>query len=224
MVKRASFWLLLLIAALSTLPSEAQSGFGAYYDCRYAAHQKEGMPTGAIVWMGDSLTEQGWWSFLSKEKKIVNRGIGGDNTRGMLARLDEILSFSPSKIFLMGGVNDLSGDRPVEEIVENVRKMLEMIRTQAPECEVYLQSVITPNNEVLAYPYAKGKQAQTKALNRHYKALCDEGLATWVDIARLLENEQGELREELTKDGIHLHPEAYRIWVEHLKKMKYLKK
>ncbi len=223
-MRKASAWLLLLMAAAITLQAEAQSGFGEYYDCRFAAHQKEGMPTGAIVWMGDSLTEQAWWSFLTKEKDVVNRGIGGDNTRGMLARLDEILSFSPRKIFLMGGVNDLSGNIPVEEIAENVRKMLEMVRSQAPECEVYLQSIITPNNEVLAYPYAKGKQAQTKELNRRYKALCEEGLATWVDLTPLLENEQGELKEELTKDGIHLHPEAYVIWVEHLKKMKYLKK
>lgn len=216
--------LLLLAAATISLPTTAQSGFGAYYDCRFAAHQKEGMPTGAVVWMGDSITEQGWWSFLSKEKDIVNRGIGGDNTRGMLARLDEILAFSPRKIFLMGGVNDLSGGRSVEEIAGNVRQMLEMIRKEVPACEVYLQSVITPNNEVLAYDYIKNKQHLVRELNNHYKALCDEGLATWVNIAPLLENEQGELKEELTKDGIHLHPEAYVIWVNHLKEMKYLRK
>ncbi len=217
-------WLLLLVAAATTLPTLAQSGFGAYYDCRFAAHQKEGMPTGAIVWLGDSITEQGWWSFLTKEKDIVNRGIGGDNTRGMLARLDEILAFSPRKIFLMGGVNDLSGNRPVEEIVGNVRQMLEMIKKEVPSCEVYLQSVIVPNNEVLAYDYIKNKQEKIRSLNKHYKALCDEGLATWVNIAPLLENEQGELKEELTKDGIHIHPEAYVIWVNHLKEMKYLRK
>lgn len=223
-MKQIKCWLLLLVAAAATLPSVAQSGFGAYYDCRFAAHQKEGMPKGAIVWFGDSITEQGWWSLLSKEDKIVNRGIGGDNTRGMLARMDEVLAFAPKKIFFMGGVNDLSAGRPVEEIVENVRKILEMIRKEAPQCEIFLQSVIVPNNDVLAYPYAKGKQEQTRELNRHYRALCDEGLATWVDITALLHNEKDELREELTKDGIHLHPEAYLIWVDHLKKMKHLRK
>lgn len=224
MSKFMRYGLIIMLTVVAVLPSAAQSGFGEYYDCRFAAHQKEGMPSGALVWIGDSLTEQAWWSFLTKEKDVVNRGIGGDNTSGMLARLDEILSFSPRKIFLMGGINDLSGNRPVEEIVGNVRKMLEMIRDQVPACEVYLQSLITPNNEVLAYPYIKGKQAQVKELNRSYKALCEEGLATWVDLTPLLENEKGELKEELTKDGIHLHPEAYVIWVNHLKKMKYLKK
>ena len=141
-----------------------------------------------------------------------------------LARLPEIVEASPRKIFLMAGGNDLSGNRPVEEVVANVRKMLEMIREQAPACEIYLQSVITPNNEVLAYAYIKNKQHLMRQLNEQYKALCDEGLATWVDLRPILENEQGELREELTKDGIHFHPEAYILWTNYLKKMKYLRK
>lgn len=217
-------WLMMLWLLTAACPLMAQSGFGDYYDCRLAAHTREGMPTEAVVWLGDSLTEQGWWEFLTKERPMVNRGIGGDNTRGMLARLPQILASSPRKLFIMAGINDLSGNRPVEEIAAHVRQMLEMVREQVPTCEVYLQSVITGNNEVLAYAYAKGKQAQTAALNEHYKALCDEGLATWVDLRPLLENEQGELKRELTKDGCHFHPEAYVLWVNHLKKMKYLRK
>ncbi len=216
--------LVALLALVITLPTMAQSGFGDYYDCRLAAHRKAGMPKGAVVWMGDSLTEQAWWSFLTKEKPLVNRGIGGDNTRGMLARLPEILEFAPRKMFLMAGVNDLSGNRTVEEVAQNIRKMLEMVRERVPSCEVYLQSVITPNNEVLAYAYIKNKQHLMVELNEKLKAMCDEGLATWVDLRPLLHNEKGELKEELTKDGIHLHPEAYVMWVDHLKKMNYLRK
>ena len=217
-------YIILLFALVTSVAAMAQSGFGAYYDCRLTAHRKAGIPTGAIVWMGDSITEQGWWSYLTKERNIINLGIGGDTTPGMLARLPEVLEAQPSKIFLMGGVNDLSGNRPVEEIADNVRKMLVMVKERAPKCVVYLQSIITPNDDVIAYPYAAGKQKQTAELNEHYKALCDEGLAVWVDLRPLLHNEKGEVREELTKDGIHIHPEAYRIWVDHLKKMKYLRK
>ncbi len=217
-------WIITLFALISVCQLMAQSGFGEYYDCRLAAHRKEGMPNGAIVWIGDSLTEQGWWNFLSKEKNMVNRGIGGDNTRGMLARLPEILECAPRKIFLMAGINDISGNRPADEVAANIRKMLEMVREQVPSCEVYLQSVITPNDDVLAYAYLKGKQAQISTLNEQLRKMCDEGLATWVDLRPLLHSEKGELREELTKDGTHFHPEAYVMWVDHLKKLKYLRK
>lgn len=217
----------LIVAAFALFmacPMMAQSGFGDYYDCRLAAHRKAGIPTGATIWLGDSITEQGWWSYLTNERNMINLGIGGDTTPGMLARLPEILDAEPSKIFLMVGVNDISGNRSVEEVAENVRKMLVMAKERAPHCVVYLQSVITPNNDVLAYPYAAGKQRLVAELNERYKALCDDGLAVWVDIASLLHNDKGEVREELTKDGIHLHPAAYEIWVDYLKKMKYLRK
>jgi lysophospholipase L1-like esterase len=80
------------------------------------------------------------------------------------------LEAQPRKIFFMGGVNDLSGNRPVEEVASNIRKILEMVREKAPACQVYLQSVITPNNEVLAYAYIKNKQHLMNELNAKLKA------------------------------------------------------
>ena len=223
-MKRLLLLGLLLVAALPTLAQGKPKFGGAYYDCRLAAHQREGMPRNALVWLGDSSTEQGWWTTLTKERDVVNRGIGGDNTYGMLARLPEILASSPRKIFLMAGVNDLSAGYPVADVVANIRAMVQMIGERVPTCEVYVQSVLIPNNEVLAYDYIKNKQAQARALNASLEQMCGELGCTWVNLVPLLSNEQGEVRTELTKDGIHLHPEAYYIWVDYLKKMKYLRK
>ena len=46
---------------------------------------------------------------------------------------------------------------------------------------------------------------------------------TFVDLVPLLSDADGELRIDLTKDGIHLHPVGYVIWTDYLKKQKYLK-
>lgn len=217
-------WTVLLLFVTLPLAAQSPKFRNAYYDCRREAHTREGMPLHGVVWIGDSITEQGWWAFLSNEKDIVNRGIGGDNTYGILDRLPEILRFEPRKIFLMAGVNDLSAGYAVSAIFANFQQMVEMIRREVPACQIYIQSVITPNDQVLAYDYIKGKQAQVKELNRLLEGLCAEGGATWVDIASVLENENGEVRIDLTKDGVHLHPEAYYLWVNHLKEMKYLRK
>ncbi len=216
--------ILVALALMGLLPAMAQTPKfrNAYYDCRRAAHTREGMPRSAIVWLGDSITEQGWWSYLSNEQPIVNRGIGGDNTYGMLDRLPEILDFAPRKLFIMAGVNDLSAGYPVEHIYANIRAMVDMIRERVPACEIYIQSLITPNNEILAYDYVKNKQEQIRMLNTLLQELCTAKGITWVDIASILSNEQGEVRIDLTKDGIHLHPEAYLLWVKHLKQMHYL--
>lgn len=218
--------LLLALALMITIPTMAQKAKfgGSYYDCRMAAHQEEPIPHGAIIWIGDSLTEQGWWSFLSKEKNIVNRGIGGDNTYGMLHRLPLYLDAEPSKIFFMGGVNDISANYAVEDIFANIVAMVDMIKQRVPQCELYIQSVITPNNDVLAYDYIKNKQSQMAELNDKLEQMCREKQVIWVDLRPVMHNEQGELRKELTKDGIHIHPEAYMLWVKHLKEKRYIRK
>lgn len=217
--------LLLTLAAVVCLESVgAQKFHNAYYDTRIAAHRTEGLAPNAIVFLGNSITEQGWWQLLIPRCRVENRGIGGDNTYGMLDRLPDILKSSPRKIFLMAGINDLTANRPVEEIAANIAKMSEMIHAACPDCKLYIQSVLPVNDARLAYPAIKGKNPQVKELNASLEALCDRTpWATYVDLWPLLADAQGELRLELTKDGIHLHPAAYQLWVEHLRKQKLLK-
>ena len=76
----------------------------------------------------------------------------------------------------------------------------------------------------LAYSYVKGHNPQIREVNVRLEELCGEkDWCTFVNIAPLLSDADGELRTELTKDGIHLCPEAYVIWADHLKKLKYLR-
>ena len=80
------------------------------------------------------------------------------------------------------------------------------------------------NTRRLAYPGLKGHNPQVRALNARLVRLCDaKPWCTFVDLAPLLSDADGELRIDLTKDGIHLHPAGYVIWTDYLKKQKYLK-
>ena len=60
-----------------------------------------------IVFLGNSITARGNWSEWFNNKRIINRGISGDRTDGVLYRLDEVISSKPKKIFLLIGVNDI---------------------------------------------------------------------------------------------------------------------
>ena len=114
--------ILFLAALFAASGASAQKFHNAYYDTRRAAHDEEGLQQGAIVFLGISITEQGWWSLLLKRGDVENRGIGGDNTFGMIDRLPDILKSKPRKIFLMAGINDLTGGQPVDTIVMNLTK------------------------------------------------------------------------------------------------------
>lgn len=69
-----------------------------------------------IVFTGDSFTRgfgvrrgESWFSILEKntKKTLVNKGINGDTTSGMLARfLYDIEQEKPDYIFIEGGIND----------------------------------------------------------------------------------------------------------------------
>ena len=59
---------------------------------------------GDIIFIGDSITEGGkTWSSKFNRNNIKNRGISGDVTDGVIARLGEIFYFNPSAVFSMFG-------------------------------------------------------------------------------------------------------------------------
>ena len=70
--------------------------------------------------MGDSLTEgygipqhTRWSNLLANETglPIINSGISGDTTAGMLARFKPmVLDHQPSHVIIMGGTNDIYMD------------------------------------------------------------------------------------------------------------------
>ena len=183
---------------------------------------------GEIVFTGSSLCElfpiNEMLQNVEPRIRVYNRGIGGDNTFGMIDRLPDILKSKPRKIFLMAGINDLTGGQPVDTIVMNITRMADMVHEAVPGCRLYIQSVLPVNTRRLAYPGLKGHNPQVRALNARLVQLCDaKPWCTFVDLAPLLSDADGELRIDLTKDGIHLHPVGYVIWTDYLKKQKYLK-
>lgn len=204
--------------------SMAQKFHNDYYDTRRAVYEQESVPQGSVIFLGDSITEQGWWNMLFKSRNIVNRGIGGDNTFGIIDRLPQTLESAPSRIFLLAGVNDITGGQSVETIVGNIGRIADMVHETVPGCKLYIQSLLPVSTKRLAYPYVKGHNPQIKKVNARLAQLCEEkDWCTFVNLAPLFSDADGELRAEMTKDGIHLYPEAYAIWADHLKKLKYLK-
>ncbi len=88
-----------------------------YYRKRMEAFQKEDVNGSAaaeasadksgVVMFGNSITEFGDWKRLFGDSGVVNRGIAGDNTFGMLDRLSEVIGRRPAKLFVEAGINDI---------------------------------------------------------------------------------------------------------------------
>jgi lysophospholipase L1-like esterase len=122
----------------------------------------------------------------------------------------------------MAGINDITAGRDITEIILNFEKIIEVTQVASPQTQLYIQSVLPVNDTSLAYNELKGKNPTIVQLNSQLKKLCEEKNIPYIDIASLLSDEKGQLKANLTKDGIHLQPEAYIIWTDYLKKMNYL--
>ena len=194
----------------------------SYYNGRMELFESLGGQKGAIVFLGNSLTERGQWGELLPGKLVMNRGIGGDNTFGLLARLIDVLKYKPKKIFLLIGINDIARGFPVLVTVNNYRRLIGQVKAVSPATQLYIQSVLPLNEGLLKADYLKGKKDSITELNKAIKALAGDFKVTYVDLHPIVSNDKGELKEELTLDGIHLRPAAYVLWINELKRKKYL--
>lgn len=162
---------------------------------------------GDIVFLGDSITEGGAWADLFPGLPVRNRGIGGDVTAGVLARLHQITSGHPSKVFLLIGTNDLSAEKPVADIVDNIVEIVTRINTESPDTQVYVQSVL---------PRAQDYREQIEALNDQLQKSI-AGKATWINLYPLfVDDTDGSIRDDLSNDELHLLGPGYLLWRDEL--------
>ena len=175
----------------------------------------ESVPTlhADVVFLGDSLTQNGLWNELFPDISIVNRGIRGDTTSGILKRVDNVIQLQPRKIFLMAGVNDLHMRVNKNEILNNYREIINTIQTKLPGTEIYIQSILPVHENK-----HRIKNDDIDKLNLEIKKLADGRNIVYVDINSKLKADNNELDPKFTADGEHLKGNAYNIWVGEIKK------
>lgn len=176
-----------------------------------------------IVFLGNSITEAGEWQELVPGKNVINRGISGDVTYGVKARLDEVLSSKPAQVFLLIGVNDMKRGHAVNVIANSYREIVNRIVTTSPKTKLYLQSVLPVNEKLLQAIYKEVTNEKIRALNVQLQSIAAEYKVTYVDLHKVFATAGGQLDSAATTDGLHLQATAYIKWVDYLKQQKYLR-
>lgn len=201
------------------------SGYAnSYYQQRVEYFNKMPHVKNEVVFLGNSITERGEWQEILSGYKypIINRGVGGDNSFGILARMDEILAAKPKAIYLMDGINDLFRKLPYEVSIHNYRRIIRKIKAQSPKTKIYIESALPINEEMTTAAYTKGRSKMVLVLNEKIKQLAAAEKITYINIVPLFEDENGNLKKDVTMDGVHLKASAYITWVNYLKEQKYL--
>ena len=163
-----------------------------------------------VLFLGDSITEQGMWDEWFPELLTLNRGVGGETVAQVMARLETSI-IAPRAISLLIGTNDLGGlgkSRRVETIAPQMQELITAIRKRAPNAPLIINSVI-PRSAYFA--------DRIVDLNTHYRHIAAEADATYVDIWSAMADAKGVIRPELTGDGIHLNGAGYKVWTDLLR-------
>jgi len=175
-----------------------------------------------IVFLGNSITDIGEWAEIWQDIHVKNRGISGDNTFGVLARLDEVVSSFPKKIFIMIGINDIAKNIPDSIILRNYKKIIETIQQKIPKTQLIVQSILPTNHSFTQFANHQNKTQHILYINKELEKICAEKSIVFVNLFPLFLDEENKLSTTYTNDGLHLNGNRYMLWKNTLQQQKLM--
>ena len=182
-----------------------------YYE-RIELFKQDTLRFNQIVFLGNSITEGGKdWNEKFGVVGISNRGISGDSTDGVIARLNEIIHFSPKAIFLLIGINDIYNELTpsTDYVSNNILKIIKRINQELPQTKIFLQTILPVEKEVY--------KDKIIAVNEMIKTFVSQSKFEIIDLYSIFVNKEGKMKKELSYDGVHLNDKGYQVWVDHIK-------
>ncbi len=189
-----------------------------YYYQRKSLFAELPITSNDIVFFGNSLTNGGRWHEMFNNPNIKNRGIVGDIVQGLYDRADLILKGQPKKIFLLIGTNDISHHVGADSIARALDKLIARIKTESPNTELYMQSLLPYNNDFKRYKNLFGEEMTVLEANVLYEQVARKHNVPWINLFPWFADRECKLRKELTNDGLHLKENGYKIWRDEVAK------
>lgn len=189
----------------------ALSANSSYYKHRVSQFELLSNESGKnIVMLGDSITDRGLWNELTKRHDIINRGISGDTTIGVLGRLDS-LNRGLKKAFIMIGTNDLLKNRSVEYVYKNYIKII--LELKKKNIMPIIQSTLYVGDLAPAIYNTKIKELNTLLIK-----YAKENKIIYIDLNEVFAPNK-ILLKKYSLDGLHLNGKGYMEWSDIIKNM-----
>ncbi|MFA0548785.1 SGNH/GDSL hydrolase family protein [Vibrio splendidus] len=160
-------------------------------------------PNADLVMFGDSITEWAPWADIFRDVSMVNRGLAGDTTTGMLRRIDTTLNVKPKLVCFMAGINDLAQGYDVDHIYQNYIDMLKV--WQENDIRILVQSTLYVGSKL------QGLNPSVELLNSKISEYCSQQGIAFLDVNSVLSPNQ-LLSNEYSCDDLHLNAKAYQAW------------
>lgn len=178
-----------------------------------------------LVCLGDSLTEgyglpkgTGWCELLNEEVdfEVINSGISGDTTNGMLSRFfPMVLSHKPSHVVIMGGTNDIHLKHSQDAIVSNVLTMFRQARHFGVQGIIGIPTPLYLTAQYLETELFRSPQEMTKEIKTLQKNLQQLSIEKQIP---LIDFSFGMTAQLFLEDGVHPNEDGHRLMKENAKR------
>jgi lysophospholipase L1-like esterase len=148
--------------------------------------------------LGDSLTSLGEWSRLLPGADIGNRGVGGETSAGLRARIEGGEPVGRTA-FVLIGINDEAEEISEAETFGNLAAIVRALKGR----RIFLQSTLPRTTS--------GDTDRVNRLAAFERRLCGDGRCSFVDLRPALAP-TGVLSARYSTDGTHLSWPAYQVW------------
>jgi lysophospholipase L1-like esterase len=165
-----------------------------------------------LLMLGDSLVEWGDWEVLLPELQVINRGIAGEHTEELSARLanelDTVLAdgSEPEYILIMTGTNNLlMGNTCFPAILES---MLPRLTDLCPGSIITLNSIMPMKLQGLG-------QEIIQTTNTELRNVAKQSNCRFLDMTMPFTEQCLPVTKPcFLNDGVHLATRGYRVWAE----------
>ncbi|AFZ20663.1 lysophospholipase L1-like esterase [Allocoleopsis franciscana PCC 7113] len=173
-------------------------------------------PKHLTILAGDSLSLWFPSEILPPERTWLNQGISGETSKGLLNRLALFDKTEPEMIFVMIGINDLIRGITDETILANQELIIRYLRRSHPRSKIVVQSILPHSAESVTWEGRDRLLAipnpRIRELNERLRAIAKEENVIFLDLYPLFADTDGNLKTELSTDGLHLNPQGYFVW------------
>lgn len=173
-----------------------------------------------IIFIGDSITEFfPITKYLKTNTSMANRGIAASRTDHILEHISlHVYGNRLRQVILLIGVNDLGYGIAHETTLQNVRQIIDRILDDYPFIKITLLELLPVSQDE---KYAKTVGLRTNdailALNDAYATIANTYFnVELVPLYKAFLDDQQQLAERWTLDGLHLSQEGYQQLAKHI--------
>jgi lysophospholipase L1-like esterase len=121
-----------------------------------------------------------------------------------------IQPYSPSRIFLYAGDNDIARGKTAGQVFDDFKELVALLEADLPNSELIFLSIKPSKLRWDKWPV----MVEANRMVREYAA--NHSRLGYADVATPLLDSDGRPKEVFLEDGLHLNEEGYRLWQEAL--------